>query len=46
MKTSSGISDVYAITSVDVTGSLSTVSGVKKVRVKAMAGFVNISEEE
>src|SRR3989344_671875 len=42
MSTSDGESDVFAVSSVNITGSLSTVSGIKKVKIKAMGSVVNI----
>ena len=42
--TSGGITDIYEVALVNITGNISTAPGKKNIRVKAQSGFVNITE--
>jgi uncharacterized protein (UPF0333 family) len=44
MLTTAGTNDVFAVSSVNITGFLEPGSGIKKVRIKAYGNYVNITE--
>lgn len=43
IKTSAGISDVVELSAVNITGNISSVSGIHFIKVEARTGFVNIT---
>jgi hypothetical protein len=44
VETQSGPSDIYEVSSVNITGAINASSGVKKIKVEALTSMVRISE--